>query len=123
MLFSKKTPEEKMEKLVHRKAWGELSEYMFKDKEHKIALAQALGTSETEEAIDLLMELVESKDQDILEAACESLKKVGDDHNTTELLRILQTIPEENEPLRKKISETIQVYIREDNDFIGLCIC
>ena len=29
MLFSKKTPEEKMEKLVHRKAWGELSEYMF----------------------------------------------------------------------------------------------
>ena len=103
MLFSKKTPEEKMEKLVHRKAWGELSEYMF-----KIALAQALGTSETEEAIDLLMELVESKDQDILEAACESLKKVGDDHNTTELLRILQTIPEENEPLRKKISETIQ---------------
>lgn len=46
MLFSKKTPEEKMEKLVHRKAWGELSEYMFKDKEHKIALAQALGTSE-----------------------------------------------------------------------------
>ena len=52
MLFSKKTPEEKMEKLVHRKAWGELSEYMFKDKEHKIALAQALGTSETEEAID-----------------------------------------------------------------------
>ena len=109
MLFSKKTPEEKMEKLVHRKAWGELSEYMFKDKEHKIALAQALGTSETEEAIDLLMELVENKDQDILEAACESLKKVGDDHNTTELLRILQTIPEENEPLRKKISETIQV--------------
>ena len=72
------------------------------------ALAQALGTSETEEAIDLLMELVESKDQDILEAACESLKKVGDDHNATELLRILQTIPEENEPLRKKISETIQ---------------
>ena len=97
MLFSKKTPEEKMEKLVHRKAWGELSEYMFKDKEHKIALAQALGTSETEEAIDLLMELVESKDQDILEAACESLKKVGDDHNATELLRILQTIPEEKE--------------------------
>ena len=44
-----------------------------------------------------------------MEAACESLKKVGDDHNTTELLRILQTIPEENEPLRKKISETIQV--------------
>ena len=78
-------------------------------KEHKIALAQALGTSETEEAIDLLMELVESKDQDILEAACESLKKVGDDHNATELLGILQTIPEENEPLRKKISETIQV--------------
>mgnify|MGYP002284645342 CR=1 FL=1 len=60
--------------------------------------SQALGTSETEDASELLRELAESKDQDILEAACESLKKVGDDHNTTELLRILQTIPEENDP-------------------------
>ena len=77
MLFSKKTPEEKMEKLVHRKAWGELSEYMFKDKEHKIALAQALGTSETEEAIDLLMELVESKDQDIFGGGMRVLKESG----------------------------------------------
>lgn len=31
MLFQKKTPEEKMEKLVHKKEWSRLTDYVYGD--------------------------------------------------------------------------------------------
>lgn len=45
MLFEKKTPEEKMEKLVHKREWARLAEYVYGSRETKLALAQALTTA------------------------------------------------------------------------------
>ena len=39
MLFRKKSPEEKMEKLVHKKDWSRLADYVYGDENQKKELA------------------------------------------------------------------------------------
>jgi hypothetical protein len=108
MLFSKKTPEEKMAKLVKRKDWNSLSDYVTSDKETKLALARALSGSDDNSCIDILLRLADSKDDDVITETCETLKKVGTDHVTADLQQILLRTPKENEKLREEISSTIQ---------------
>ena len=99
MLFAKKTPEEKMEKMIKRNDWGELSQYVFDTK--------ALAKSDSQQSIDLLLRLADDKDEDVVFATCETLRQVGDDHDTADLLTILQKLPQSETKLRDEISRTV----------------
>lgn len=103
MLFAKKTPEEKMEKMIKRNDWGELSQYVLDTKENKLALAK----SDSQQSIDLLLRLADDKDEDVVFATCETLRQVGDDHDTADLLTILQKLPQSETKLRDEISRTV----------------
>ena len=92
MLFRKKSPEEKMEKLVHRKDWSRLADYVYGDENQKKELAQALA-----------------HEDDVLKEVCETLKKVGNDHVTADLHEVLMKLPKEKEDLREELSSTIQL--------------
>lgn len=46
--------------------------------------------------------------EDVVFAACESLRKVGCEHNTADLLEKLNKIPKEDEKVREEISRTVQ---------------
>ena len=59
MLFGKKSPEEKMEKLVHKKDWSRLADYVYGDENQKKELAQALAQSDDESSLDLLLRLAD----------------------------------------------------------------
>ena len=113
MLFQKKTPEEKMEKLVHKKDWSRLADYVYGDHDQKLELAQALATSDDNSSLDLLLRLADvaiaANEDDVMKAVCESLKKVGNDHVTADLQEILLKLPKEKEPLKQEISSTIQL--------------
>ena len=101
MLFRKKSPEEKMEKLVHRKDWSRLADYVYGDENQKKELAQALAQSDDESSLDLLLRLadvaVAANEDDVLKEVCETLKKV------------LMKLPKEKEDLREELSSTIQL--------------
>lgn len=109
MLFEKKTPLEKMEKEVKKGRWYELSEYADGSKEEKIDLAKALAGSDNENSVEILMRLIDdNNDDEVVTAACESLKKVGSEHNTADLLEKLNSIPKEKKNIREEISSTVQ---------------
>lgn len=108
MFFSKKTPEEKMAKMVQRKDWNGLSQYVYGDKATKLALANALSGSDDNSCIDILLRLADSNDDEVITATCETLKKVGTDHVTADLQQILLKLPKDKQSLRDEISETIQ---------------
>ena len=113
MLFKKKSPEEKMEKLVHRKEWSRLADYVYGDENQKKELAQALAQSDDESSLDLLLRLadvaVAANEDDVLKEVCETLKKVGNDHVTADLHEVLMKLPKEKEDLREELSSTIQL--------------
>ena len=108
MLFGKKSPEEKMEKLVHKKDWSRLADYVYGDENQKKELAQALAQSYDESSLDLLLRLadvaVAANEDDVLKEVCETLKKVGND-----LHEVLMKLPKEKEDLREELSSTIQL--------------
>lgn len=108
MFFSKKTPEEKMAKMVNRKDWNGLSQYVNSDKETRIALAKALAGSGDNSCIDILLRLADDNDDDVIVATCETLRKVGTDHVTADLQQILLKLPKEKQALKDELSETIQ---------------
>ena len=109
MLFGKKSPEEKMEKLVHKKDWSRLADYVYGDENQKKALAQSYDES----SLDLLLRLadvaVAANEDDVLKEVCETLKKVGNDHVTADLHEVLMKLPKEKEDLREELSSTIQL--------------
>ena len=111
MLFGKKSPEEKMEKLVHRKDWSRLADYVYGDENQKKELAQALAQSDDESSLDLLLRLadvaVAANEDDVLKEVCETLKKVG--NVTADLHEVLMKLPKEKEDLREELSSTIQL--------------
>ena len=113
MLFEKKTPEEKMEKLVHKREWARLAEYVYGSRETKLALAQALAGSDDSSCIDILLRLADaaiaSGEDDVMTATYETLKKVGNDHVTADLREIMLKLPKEKEALKEEISSTIQI--------------
>lgn len=108
MLFKKKTLDEKLEKDVKRGDWYALQEKVMGTKEEKIAAAKALAESDSQNSIDLLLRLVDNEDEEIIYAACESLRKVGSDHDTADLLARMSKIPEDKTALREEISKTVQ---------------
>ena len=59
-------------------------------------------------SVDLLLRLVDDKDDDVVYAACEALRNVGSEHNTADLLEKLNNLPKEKEHLREEISRTVQ---------------
>ena len=108
MLFKKKTLDEKMEKYVKHHDWYAIQEEITGSKEGKIAAAKALAGSDSQNSIDLLLRLVDNEDEEIIYAACESLRKVGSDHDTADLLARMSKIPEDKTALREEISKTVQ---------------
>ena len=108
MFFTKKTPEEKMAKLVSRRDWNGLSQYVYEDKNTKITLAKALAASNDNSCIDILLRLADCGDDDVIMETCATLKQVGTDHVTAELQQILMKVPQENSVLRNELSSTIQ---------------
>ena len=79
MLFRKKTVNEKIEHLVKKNDFYELADYVHGTKEEKIDLATALGANDNNSSVDLLLRLIDDNDEDVIFAACESLRKVGCD--------------------------------------------
>ena len=99
MLFKKKTVSEKIEHLVKKN--DVLADYVHGTKEEKLALAKALGANDNNSSVDLLLRLIDDNDEDVVFAACESLRKVGCEHNTADLLEKLNKIPKEDEKVRE----------------------
>ena len=108
MLFRKKTVNEKIEHLVKKNDFYELADYVHGTKEEKIDLATALGANDNNSSVYLLLRLIDDNDEDVIFAACESLRKVGCEHNTADLLEKLNKIPKEDEKVREEISRTVQ---------------
>lgn len=108
MLFKKKTLDEKMEKYVKHHDWYAIQEEITGSKEGKIAAAKALGASDDQSSIDLLLRFVDDADDDVVFAACESLRKVGSEHDTADLLSRMQKIPEDRQAIRDEIGKTVQ---------------
>ena len=108
MLFRKKTVNEKIEHLVKKNDFYELADYVHGTKEEKIDLATALGANDNNSSVDLLLRLIDDNDEDVIFAACESLRKVGCEHNTADLLEKLNKIPKEDEKVREEIRRTVQ---------------
>ena len=108
MLFRKKTVNEKIEHLVKKNDFYELADYVHGTKEEKIDLATALGANDNNSSVDLLLRLIDDNDEDVIFAACESLRKVGCEHNTADLLEKLNKIPKEDEKVREEISRIVQ---------------
>ena len=103
MLFKKKTLDEKMEKYVKHHDWYAIQEEITGSKEGKIAAAKALGASDDQSSVDLLLRFVDDADDDVVFAACESLRKVGSEHDTADLLARMQKIPEDRQAIRDEI--------------------
>ena len=101
MLFKKKTLDEKMEKYVKHHDWYAIQEEITGSKEGKIAAAKALGASDDQSSVD-------DADDDVVFAACESLRKVGSEHDTADLLARMQKIPEDRQAIRDEIGKTVQ---------------
>ena len=108
MLFKKKTVSEKIEHLVKKNDFYVLADYVHGTEEEKLALAKELGANDNNSSVDLLLRLVDDNDEDVVFAACESLRKVGCEHNTADLLEKLNKIPKEDEKVREEISRTVQ---------------
>ena len=108
MLFKKKTVSEKIEHLVKKNDFYAVADYVYGTKEEKLDLAKALGTNDNNSSVDLLLRLIDDNDEDVVFAACESLRKVGCEHNTADLLEKLNKIPKEDEKVREEISRTVQ---------------
>ena len=103
MLFKKKTLDEKMEKYVKHHDWYAIQEEITGSKEGK-----ALGASDDQSSVDLLLRFVDDADDDVVFAACESLRKVGSEHDTADLLARMQKIPEDRQAIRDEIGKTVQ---------------
>lgn len=108
--FNKKTPEQKMEQYVKRGDWNSLNQYVYGSHEEKIALARACAGSTDNSCIDILLRLINSDDDDVKIATCETLQKVGTDHVTAELQQVLMKTPKENTALREALSATMQKF-------------
>ena len=103
MLF-KKDINKKIEHLVKKNDFYAVADYVYGTKEEKLDLAKALGTNDNNSSVDLLLRLVDDKDDDVVYAACEALRNVGSEHNTADLLEKLNNLPKEKEHLREEIS-------------------
>lgn len=108
MLFKKKTLDEKMEKYVKHHDWYAIQEVITGSKEEEIAAAKALGASDDQTSVDLLLRFIDDADDDVVFAACESLRKVGSEHDTADLLARMQKIPEDRQTIREEIGKTVQ---------------
>ena len=62
MLFKKKTLDEKMEKYVKHHDWYAIQEVITGSKEEKIAAAKALGASDDQTSVDLLLRFIDDTD-------------------------------------------------------------
>ena len=101
MLFKKKTLDEKMEKYVKHHDWYAIQEEITGSKEGKIAAAKALGASDDQSSVDLLLRFVDDADDDVVFA-------VGSEHDTADLLARMQKIPEDRQAIRDEIGKTVQ---------------
>ena len=100
MLF-KKDINKKIEHLVKKNDFYAVADYVYGTKEEKLDLAKALGTNDNNSSVDLLLRLVDDKDDDVVYAACEALRNVGSEQK-------LNNLPKEKEHLREEISRTVQ---------------
>ena len=100
MLF-KKDINKKIEHLVKKNDFYAVADYVYGTKEEKLDL-------DNNSSVDLLLRLVDDKDDDVVYAACEALRNVGSEHNTADLLEKLNNLPKEKEHLREEISRTVQ---------------
>lgn len=106
--LTKKTPEEKMAKFVSKGNWNALNDFVYGDKNTKLALAKACEGSNDNSCIDILLRLMDDNDDDVKIATCDTLAKVGTDHVTADLQQILLKTPKENTRLREALSSTMQ---------------
>ena len=91
-------------------AWRDVLHIRSKREEaaEKIAAAKALGASDDQTSVDLLLRFIDDTDDDVVFAACESLRKVGSEHDTADLLERMGKIPEERKAIREELSKTVQ---------------
>ncbi|MFQ8901056.1 MAG: HEAT repeat domain-containing protein [Lachnospira eligens] len=109
MLFKKKTLDEKMEKYVKHHDWYAIQEVITGSKEEKIAAAKALGASDDQTSVDLLLRFIDDTDDDVVFAACESLRKVGSEHDTADLLAAYaERFRKTEKTIREELSKTVQ---------------
>lgn len=97
-----------MEHLVEKHHWDKIKKKLpTLSPSDRVTLAAACGKSSDEDALNLLMELLEDKNEAVVMQAVKSLGDVGRDNAKTHLLALLEKLPEGNEPLKAVIKESI----------------
>ena len=119
MLF-KKDINKKIEHLVKKNDFYAVADYVYGTKEEKLDLAKALGTNDNNSSVDLLLRLVDDKDDDVVYAACGALRNDGSEHNTADLLEKLNNLPKEKEHLREETEQFVCDVDMDEDDYARL---
>lgn len=99
----------KAEKLVEKKKWEKLkNKFLYGDDAMRLALATACGSSDTDEACNILISLLHDENAQVQLAAVKSLGKIGDDHATAQLQWLLSQTGEDKKELIEAIHDAIK---------------
>lgn len=101
--------EEKIAKLVDKKAWDKIQEkYLHSEEATQIILARACSKSDCDDSRNTLLALLDLPAESVKMAALESLSIVGNDHVTSTLQLMVSKIPQDNAALKEKAMKTLQ---------------
>lgn len=70
-------------------------------------MASACGKSEDEEALNILVDLLDDGDENVVMEAVKSLGEVGRDNAKTHLLALMEKLPDEKAELKAAVKDSI----------------
>lgn len=106
---TKEATTQALEKLVQHGKWDKLKKnYLGSDAGTRANLAEACAKSVCDDSSNVLMELLDSSEEEVKTAALRSLGIVGNDHCVTRIQQMMISVPEENTALRSEFQKTLQ---------------
>lgn len=107
MMFGNKT--DKMRHMVDKNEWDKLlKKYGTLTTEEKIQLAEACGTTDADDACNMLITLVKESDKQIQLAAVKSLAIVGSQNAKTTLLWLIGNLTEDKADLKAPMLAAVE---------------
>ncbi len=106
--FSKGASTESIAKLVRSGKWDKIRKnYLNSDTETKVNLAKACGETTGDDSCNLLMELLNSEEEEVKIAALKSLTATGNDHCVSRIQAMMLVLPEDKTLLRSEMQNTL----------------
>ena len=101
--------EEKIARLVKRGKWEKIkSKYLYSSGPDELCmLARACGQSSSDDSVNVLVALLNAKDQKVVLEALNSLGDVGTDHAVANLQLMFQEADPNNKELKNAIQNTL----------------